>query len=84
MTRTAGIVNVELGSNVSIVEPVNIYGCRIGDGCFVGPFVEIQKDGVIGANTRLEIWDAMAWQAYEADQNEAFSAASEEVLPGVL
>ncbi len=39
---------------------------------------------VIGANTRLEIWDAAAWSAYEANQNEAFSAASEEVLPGVL
>ncbi|MGE5285841.1 MAG: division/cell wall cluster transcriptional repressor MraZ [Micromonosporaceae bacterium] len=39
---------------------------------------------VIGANTRLEIWDAQAWDAYLADQEEAFSAASEEVLPGVL
>jgi MraZ protein len=39
---------------------------------------------VIGANTRLEIWDAAAWEAYEAQQNEAFSAASEEVLPGIL
>jgi len=39
---------------------------------------------VIGANTRLEIWDARAWDAYLADQEEAFSAASEEVLPGVL
>ena len=39
---------------------------------------------VIGANTRLEIWDAGAWDAYLTDQEEAFSAASEEVLPGVL
>ncbi len=39
---------------------------------------------VIGANTRLEIWNAAAWQAYEAEQEEAFSAATEEVLPGVL
>lgn len=39
---------------------------------------------VIGANTRLEIWDAHAWETYLADQEEAFSAASEEVLPGVL
>jgi acetyltransferase-like isoleucine patch superfamily enzyme len=54
MTGTSGIVDVDLGSNVSIVEPVNIYGCRIGDGCFVGPFVEIQKDVVIGSNTRVQ------------------------------
>jgi MraZ protein len=39
---------------------------------------------VIGANTRLEIWNATAWQAYEAEQEEAFSTANEEVLPGVL
>ncbi|WP_106246936.1 division/cell wall cluster transcriptional repressor MraZ [Allonocardiopsis opalescens] len=39
---------------------------------------------VIGANTRLEIWDAQAWAAYEAEQEQAFSDLSEEVLPGVL
>ncbi len=39
---------------------------------------------VIGANTRLEIWDSAAWEAYLAEQEDAFSAASEEVLPGVL
>jgi len=39
---------------------------------------------VIGANTRLEIWDASAWASYLEQQEPAFSAASEEVLPGVL
>jgi len=39
---------------------------------------------VIGANTRLEIWVSAAWTAYLANQEDAFSAASEEVLPGVL
>ena len=39
---------------------------------------------VIGANTRLEIWDAVAWDTYLAQQEDAFSDASEEVLPGVL
>jgi MraZ protein len=39
---------------------------------------------VIGANTRLEIWDNAAWTAYLANQEDAFSTASEEVLPGVL
>ena len=29
------IVNAEFGENVKIVEPVNIYGCRLGDNCFV-------------------------------------------------
>jgi MraZ protein len=39
---------------------------------------------VVGANTRLEIWDAGAWASYLEQQEPAFSAASEEVLPGVL
>ena len=39
---------------------------------------------VIGANTRLEIWDAEAWSAYLEQQEDAFSDASQEVLPGVL
>jgi MraZ protein len=39
---------------------------------------------VIGANTRLEIWDSQAWASYLGQQEDAFSEASEEVLPGVL
>ena len=32
---------------------------------------------VIGANTRLEIWDAAAWAAYEAEHEQAFSDQDE-------
>jgi MraZ protein len=39
---------------------------------------------VIGANTRLEVWDSAAWEAYLSQQEDRFSEASEEVLPGVL
>ncbi|HTU73052.1 MAG TPA: division/cell wall cluster transcriptional repressor MraZ [Trebonia sp.] len=39
---------------------------------------------VIGANTRLEIWDAEAWEAYLAAQEDSYSDADEEVLPGIL
>jgi acetyltransferase-like isoleucine patch superfamily enzyme len=39
---------------VTVVEPVNLYGCRIGDDCFVGPFVEIQRSAVVGARTRVQ------------------------------
>ena len=39
---------------------------------------------VIGANTRMEIWDAAAWETYLETQEESFSDASEEVLPGIL
>jgi MraZ protein len=48
-------------------------------------YAGLQRDCVvIGANTRLEIWDGPAWEAYLAAQEDAFSAASEEVLPGIL
>lgn len=50
----SGIVNVQFGENVKIVEPVNIYGCKIGDGCFIGPFVEIQKNVIVGNNTKVQ------------------------------
>jgi len=39
---------------------------------------------VIGANTRVEIWDASAWATYLAGQEEQFSSLSEEVLPGIV
>jgi len=48
------IKNVSFGSNVKVVKPVNIYGCKIGDDCFIGPFVEIQKDVEIGHRTRVQ------------------------------
>ena len=49
-----GINNVTFGDKVKIVQPVNLYGCEIGERCFIGPFVEIQKDVVIGPGTRIQ------------------------------
>ena len=50
----AGIVDVDFGEGVTVVEPVNLYGCKIGDGAFVGPFVEIQRRVTIGKRTRVQ------------------------------
>ena len=50
----AKIVDVDLGTGVTVVEPVNIYGCKLGDDVFVGPFVEIQRDVTIGDRTRVQ------------------------------
>jgi MraZ protein len=48
-------------------------------------YAALQRDCVvIGTNTRLEIWDSTAWETYLEQQEDAFSEASEEVLPGVL
>ena len=49
-----GIVDVAFGEGVKVVEPCNLYGCTIGDNCFVGPFVEIQRGVTIGARTRVQ------------------------------
>ena len=48
------IINTDFGSNVRIVNPVNIYGAKIGNKCFIGPFVEIQKTVVIGDRCKIQ------------------------------
>ncbi|HPH85009.1 MAG TPA: acyltransferase [Ferruginibacter sp.] len=50
----AQISNVHFGIEVKVVEPVNLYGCSIGDHCFIGPFVEIQKDVSIGKRCKIQ------------------------------
>lgn len=50
----SGIRDVQFGQDVKVVEPVNLYGCRIGDQSFIGPFVEIQKNVTIGAHTKIQ------------------------------
>jgi len=50
----AAVRNVSFGRDVIVVEPVNLYDCEIGDRCFIGPFVEIQKGVVIGERTKVQ------------------------------
>lgn len=52
--RHVGVRDVQFGARVKIVEPCNLYGCEIGDDCFIGPFTEIQKTVRIGARTRVQ------------------------------
>lgn len=52
--RNVEIVNAQIGKNVIIYKPSNIYGCKIGADVFIGPFTEIQKDSVIGDRTRIQ------------------------------
>lgn len=49
-----GINEVCFGEEVTVVEPVNLYGCKIGTKTFIGPFVEIQKDVLIGNNCKIQ------------------------------
>jgi MraZ protein len=48
-------------------------------------YAALEKDCVvIGANTRLEIWDVDSWNSYLADREKSFSDVSTEVLPGLF
>ena len=46
--------DVRIGANTNIAPPVNLYGCLIGNDCFIGPFTEIQRNVVIGNRTRIQ------------------------------
>jgi UDP-2-acetamido-3-amino-2,3-dideoxy-glucuronate N-acetyltransferase len=48
------IDDVEFGDNVIVSPFTNLYGCRIGDETRIGPFVEIQRDAVIGARCKIQ------------------------------
>lgn len=50
----AQVRDVTCGLRVKLVEPCNVYECTLGDDCFVGPFVEIQKGVIIGARTKVQ------------------------------
>ncbi len=52
--KNIGVVNVDFGTNVTVMKPVNLYGCTIGNNVFIGPFVEIQKDVSIGDRTKVQ------------------------------
>ena len=53
--RNVGIrQDVKFGESVTVVEPVNLYGCDIGNDSFIGPFVELQKNVKIGQRTRIQ------------------------------
>ena len=50
----ASIRDVNFGRNVTVINPVNLYECKISDNAFIGPFVEIQKGVIIGSNTKIQ------------------------------
>ena len=52
--QVASVRDVACGERVRIIEPANVYECSLGDDCFVGPFVEIQRGVTIGARTRIQ------------------------------
>ncbi len=48
-------------------------------------YASLEKDCVvIGANTRVEIWDSTSWNKYLKDREKTFADVSKEVLPGLF
>jgi len=45
--------DVILGKNVLLNDFINLYGCKIGDGTKIGPFVEVQKNAIIGKMCKI-------------------------------
>lgn len=45
--------NLKLEKDVVIMTPANLYGCTLKEASFIGPFVEIQKNVVVGKRTRV-------------------------------
>jgi UDP-2-acetamido-3-amino-2,3-dideoxy-glucuronate N-acetyltransferase len=48
------IDDVEFGDDVVVYSFTNLYGCRVGDGTRIGPFVEIQRGVVVGARCKIQ------------------------------
>ena len=48
------LINVKHGDNLKVIQPVNIYGCKIGNDCFVGPFVEMQRGVAMGNDIKIQ------------------------------
>ena len=47
------ITNCTAHSSVTVIEPVNMYGCVLKKDVFIGPFVEIQSNVEIDEKTRI-------------------------------
>lgn len=52
--KSVGISFADVGKDVQVIEPTNIYGATVGDNVFIGPFCEIQSDTFIGSRTRVQ------------------------------
>ena len=48
------IEDVRFGANVIVYSFCNLYGCSIGEGTRVGPFVEIQRGATIGERCKIQ------------------------------
>jgi len=50
----SSIRDVTFGTDVTVVQPVNLYECIIGEDSFIGPFVEVQKGVEVGKRCKIQ------------------------------
>jgi UDP-2-acetamido-3-amino-2,3-dideoxy-glucuronate N-acetyltransferase len=48
------IEDVDFGDDVVVYQFANLYGCRIGSGSRIGPFVEIQSGAIVGSRCKIQ------------------------------
>jgi acetyltransferase-like isoleucine patch superfamily enzyme len=48
------IDDVRFGEGVSVAAFTNLYGCKIGTGSRIGPFVEIQRGAIVGERCKVQ------------------------------
>jgi acetyltransferase-like isoleucine patch superfamily enzyme len=51
---TVSVRDVDFGEGVKIVQPCNLYDCKVGSHSCIGPFVEIQKGANIGNHCKIQ------------------------------
>lgn len=53
ISKTAIVKNATIGNNTKVYEFANVYGCKIGDNCKIGSYVEVQENVKIGNNVTI-------------------------------
>ncbi|HUV61508.1 MAG TPA: acyltransferase [Thermoplasmata archaeon] len=54
LAKYHSIEDCEIGEDTVVRDFVNLYGCRIGKGCKIAAYVEIQRDVVVGDRCKIE------------------------------
>ena len=58
---------------------------RLGIPANLRAYAGLERDlPVIGAGSRVEIWDSSAWETYLSEQEATFANTTEEVIPGLF
>lgn len=54
LAKYHSIEDCEIGEDTVVRDFVNLYGCKIGKGCKIAAYVEIQRDVVVGDRCKIE------------------------------